>query len=233
MHQDLQRRLAAEYVTGTLRAGARRRFAQWLRVSPSLRAMVSEWEARFGPLLDGAREIEPPARVWQAIERRISGAAARTESWWTNLVFWRAFSTVSFGVAAVCAMLLAQPRYEIPPQAMVAMLMDLQEQRPAMSVAWDAGQQGEAVLRVRVIGHAEMSSDTSWELWMLPGEDDAGPVSLGKVGIEEKQTLVIPPKLAARLIHASGMAMSVEPRGGSPTGKPTGPILYSGHCIRM
>jgi len=230
--QGLQR-LAGEYVVGTLRGPARRRFEQWLRHSPALRASVSAWETRLQPMLHGIADEPPPARVWTAIQRRITPVTEKSGSLWLNLPFWRGFALLSCGVAIVLAMLPAQPRYEIPPQAMMAMLMDEQGRRPAMSVAWDAGKRGDTLLRIRIIGHAEMSPDTSWELWMMPAGNAGQPISLGKIGIEENQTLRIPATLAAQLVNAAGMAMSVEPRSGSPTGRPTGPILYSGHCIRI
>jgi anti-sigma-K factor RskA len=231
LNKDGLQRLTGDYVVGTLSGPARRRFDQWLRRSPALRASVAEWEGRLQPLLHGIAEVTPPRRVWSAIQRRISPRGE--PALWFSLPFWRGFAMLSCAVAIVLATMAAQPRYEIPPQAMMAMLMDEQQRRPAMSVAWDAGRHGEAVLRIRVIGHAEMSPETSWELWMLPDGNGEGPISLGKIGIEEKQTLRIPATLASKLSRATGMAMSVEPREGSPTGRPTGPILYSGHCIRM
>ena len=36
-----------------------------------------------------------------------------------------------------------------------------------------------------------------------------------------------------RLSNIASLAVSVEPPGGSPTGKPTGPVLYSGSVERM
>ena len=72
---ELRDRLAAEYVLGTLRGRARARFESLLRYDPSLRRTVAEWEASITPLAAAASEIAPPARVWQAISRRIAGTA--------------------------------------------------------------------------------------------------------------------------------------------------------------
>jgi len=44
---DLADRLAAEYVTGTLRGPARRRFEQLVPAHPALRAAVRRWESRL------------------------------------------------------------------------------------------------------------------------------------------------------------------------------------------
>jgi anti-sigma-K factor RskA len=29
------------------------------------------------------------------------------------------------------------------------------------------------------------------------------------------------------------VAMSVEPKGGSPTGAPTGPVIFRGQCVKL
>jgi len=36
----------------------------------------------------------------------------------------------------------------------------------------------------------------------------------------------VPPELLARLAGAKALAISLEPKGGSPTGQPTGPVLW-------
>jgi anti-sigma-K factor RskA len=76
-----------------------------------------------------------------------------------------------------------------------------------------------------------MAPNTAWELWMLPGGDQK-PVSLGLITTHETQVVKIPEALAVKLDAAQGLAMSVEPAGGSPTGSPSGPVLYAGECIK-
>ena len=93
-------------------------------------------------------------------------------------------------------------------------------------------QKDEPKLRIRVIGHPEMAAGTAWELWMLPGGDQK-PVSLGLIGTEATQELAIPRALVPTINRAWGLAMSVEPSGGSPTGQPTGPVLYKGQCTKL
>jgi anti-sigma-K factor RskA len=100
-----------------------------------------------------------------------------------------------------------------------------------MTASWEPAQRGGRTVRIRVIGHAEMGPNTAWELWMLP-RDDQKPVSLGLITTHETQVVKIPQSLAAKLDDARGLAMSVEPDGGSPTGVPTGPVLYAGDCVR-
>ena len=148
---------------------------------------------------------------------------------WESLSFWRVSSLASGLLALI--VFVAAPKPETPVDAgrMVVVMNDLATRKPAMTASWEPGQRTRPTLRIRVIGHAEMASNTAWELWMLPGGEQK-PVSLGLITTHETQVVRIPDTLAARLDAAHGLAMSVEPAGGSPTGLPTGPVLYAGEC---
>jgi anti-sigma-K factor RskA len=140
---------------------------------------------------------------------------------------WRYASLLSTACAALLAIyiVLQPPRM---PEAMVV-VMSGEQGTPAMTVSWPAQPRGTPRLRIRVMGHPDMPSGTSWELWMLPGGGQK-PVSLGLIGTEPMQELAIPAKLAPLINRAAGLAMSQEPAGGSPTGLPSGPVLYKGTC---
>jgi anti-sigma-K factor RskA len=99
-------------------------------------------------------------------------------------------------------------------------------------VSWRPVQMGEKRLRVRVMGHQTMAPNTTWELWLVPA-GGGNPVSLGLIDTDETQTVVVPPQLQEAINSAVGLAMSVEPIGGSPTGLPTGPVLYQGPRIQL
>ncbi len=231
--ETLRDKLAAEYVLGTMSARARRRFEIHLRGNPQLRRAVSQWESRLAPLADVMPAIEPPARVWQGIKARLQLGGKGKTGFWENLSFWRVSSFASGLLALALIVFVAVPRPETPVDAgrMVVVMNDLATRKPAMTASWDLGQTGGRTLRIRVIGHAEMAPHTAWELWMLPGGDQK-PVSLGLITTHETQVVKIPDALAAKLDAAQGLAMSVEPAGGSPTGLPTGPVLCAGESIR-
>ena len=231
--RTLRDKLAAEYVLGTMSARARRRFEIHLRGNPQLRRAVSEWETRLSPLSDALPAIEPPARIWQAIKTRLQIGRPATAGFWESLSFWRVSSFASGLLALALIVFVAAPKPETTVDAgrMVVVMNDLATNRPAMTASWEPGQRGGRTLRIRVIGHAEMAPNTAWELWMLPGGDQK-PVSLGLITTHETQVVKIPQALAVKLDAAQGLAMSVEPAGGSPTGLPTGPVLYAGECIK-
>src|SRR5687767_535788 len=70
-NRGLVDRLAAEYVLGTLRGRARRRFERWL-LSPQVGALVKAWEDRLAGLEPQLEPVTPPAQVWRGIENKLA-----------------------------------------------------------------------------------------------------------------------------------------------------------------
>ena len=228
---ELRDKLAAEYVIGTLRGRARTRFQALLRYDPDLRRIVSEWEARLTPLSAAASEIAPPARLWQAVARRVAGTKGGGAR--PGLAFWRGLAVASTAFVLILATFIGvAPRPE-PPMAMVAVMND-DKGLPALVVSWPSMEaMREPYVRIKVVQeHPVMAPDTTWELWLLPPGKGA-PVSMGLITTDADQTMKLKPALANRMEGAWGMAMSVEPKGGSPTGAPTGPVIYKGQCVKI
>ncbi|MEO8037392.1 MAG: anti-sigma factor [Betaproteobacteria bacterium] len=226
--------LAAEYVLGTMKGKARARFELWLRSDPGLRKEVAAWQGRLEPLAGTLPEVQPSEHVWRQIEARIQRRAVPRENWFTSLAFWRGSSFASAAAAALLFGYIAitpKDHALTPENAMVAVMAD-DKANPAITVSWEMHQSTAPRLRVRVIGHQEMAPDTSWELWMLPGGDQP-PRSLGLITTHDTQYVTVSSDMMAKLPAAVGLAMSVEPKHGSPTGLPTGPVLYSGKCVEI
>ena len=70
----------------------------------------------------------------------------------------------------------------------------------------------------------------SYELWLI-ASNSAKPRSLGLVGAEEFTTRPLPADFDADAMRAASYAVSLEPAGGSPSGVPTGPILFTGKMV--
>ena len=229
---ELRERLAAEYVIGTLRGRARARFEALARYDPALRRIVAEWEARLTPLSAAAVEIEPPPRLWQKIARRIAGSG-RGVSASRGLAFWRGMAVTSVAFVLILATFIGVAPRPDPPMAMVTVMNDERGQ-PALVVSWPPMKaMREPFVRVKVVQeHPVMAPGTTWEMWMLPG-GKAAPVSLGLITTDADQTMRLRPALATRMDGAWGLAMSVEPKGGSPTGAPTGPVIFKGQCVKI
>lgn len=229
---QLRDKLAAEYVLGTLTGRVRARFQRLLKYDADLRRNVSAWEARLTPLADLVPAVTPPARVWRAIAARI-GVAPPRGGWRTSLAFWQTLAAASAtAVLALGVYLVAAPKPE-PPVEIVAVMSD-EQSRPAMVVSWPSQEAvGDYHIRVKMLQeHPTMPADTSWELWMLTGAK-AAPISLGLVGLDRSQVVKLKPELAKVIDQAWGVALSVEPKGGSPTGVPTGPVIFKGRCVKI
>jgi anti-sigma-K factor RskA len=175
-------------------------------------------------LADAVPDVTPPQQVWDGIAQRLgfaTAAASTAGGWWSRVSFWRAFAIASFAAFVALGVGNLMNR-EQPPGAIVVMLAGA-DAKPVL-VATAA--RGERVLRVKAVGAIALPSGRALELWMLP--DTGAPRSMGLV--DAAGTVALPLNAASDqfLAGAKGLAISLEPAGGSPTGQPTGPILYTG-----
>lgn len=234
-HPDLRHALAASHVLGTLRGAARRRFVRLMETDAPLRELVAQWEAFLTPLADRVQPVEPPARVWKAIEARIArsqpaGATklqAASEGWWENLAFWRNWGLAATGLAAallVSTLVFRPAPVPVPEPAMVAVL-STPENVPRMIVEQKPG-----MLQVKMVKGWPTLTENDIELWVVPKE--GAPRSLGVVNAMQ-DTEVRKPELDRLLADGAAFAISKEPKGGSPSGAPTGPILCSGVIAKV
>src|SRR5258708_17050327 len=97
---DAAHALAAEYVLGTLRGRARHRFEGLAQDDGDLGGVVRRWEEELTPLAERIAPVEPPARVWRAIESRIVPFASRS-SRLASGSWWRGLALISAGLASV------------------------------------------------------------------------------------------------------------------------------------
>ena len=227
---ELADRLAAEYVAGLLRGPARRRFESLLPAHAALRSAVQAWQDRLMPLTAQVTPQAPSAAVWARIEAQTQGAAASAPAadagWWRQLGFWRGFSAFATASALALAVLLAIPGPVQPPIVVV-----LSAAAPAPGAAPGAVTPASFVASISADGRAmvtrplinvSMAPDRALELWSLPPQ--GAPRSLGLIAAD-KATVVQRGKV---LEGTAAFAVSLEPAGGSPTGAPTGPVLYVG-----
>lgn len=246
---ELQERLAAEYVLGTLRGPARARFQAWMREDAALARTVGEWEARLTPMAAAIAEVRPPRRVWRGIQARIAptvrpaatpaaGDVAGPRSspgLWASLAFWRNWSLVASGLAAALALGIALQRPAPPPDdraamepSYVAMIED--SGRTMKVMAYVA--RGSSDLWIKTEGMPE-ASGKSYELWALSSRPEQAPVSLGVLPRASPARMRLPAVAERTLANVPWLAVSVEPEGGSRTGQPTGPVVAKGDCLRF
>ena len=87
--------------------------------------------------------------------------------------------------------------------------------------------------RVAVRQLASAPPGRSHELWIIAGPGQA-PRSLGVINAADAaKPHSMPEHVAQALPKGAILAVSLEPAGGSPTGAPTGPVLYSGPAVAV
>lgn len=230
-HPNLIDKLAAEYAVGTLRAGARRRFEQIIRRDDAVRATVERWQRYLADLPALQPATAPLPEILCRVEVQLGWrepAPPQKTFWqrlWQGSGFWRGATAAAAVVAAIAIganLRLAQQLREAPVANAVAVLQDAQAQA-AVLVTWDART---GTLSLKRLDATPLTPDQALQLWALP--PNGHPQSLGVIGHQRAVRLTV----AQPLRQVPALAISVEPRGGSPDPNgPTGPVVFKGALI--
>jgi anti-sigma-K factor RskA len=229
---------AAEYALGTLDPGERAAVAARRRREPALDAAIAAWETRLGPLADLIPPVEPPADILARIEERIErldrrpgmieAAVGDVVSLERRINRWRRMAiAASLAAASLVGVIFVRETQRPPvPRTFVA-VMQKDDASPSFLVTVDIETR---LLTVRPVA-APAQPDKSYQLWMAHSSFE-GVRSLGLVS---EQDLAPRPVLAAfdrNVIETATFAVSLEPAGGSPLNKPTGPVLFHAKLIQ-
>lgn len=105
----------------------------------------------------------------------------------------------------------------------VAVLSD-DKNAPTVLVTFDPTRN---TLTLKRVGGYQEGPDRSLELWALP--PGSAPKSLGVMGGGPVARLVAQ---EGQMREVPTLAITLEPRGGAPGGKPTGPVLFKGALLQ-
>lgn len=223
--------LAGEYALGVLTGEDLLRARELEATDLSFRANVARWTGTFAHLLGEVAQVEPPPQLWARIAGSIgsTGARGNVVSLRRKLNFWRGSAVGMTGLAACLALFLLvrppatspAPTVQASAAPMVAVLGDEQEAKVVAS--WDPDRRQ---LILAVSGKLSGDPAHSHELWVIPA--GGKPVSLGTLPGADQSHVTLAEAIAQLLREGATIAISVEPRGGSPTGAPTGPVVASG-----
>ena len=222
---------AAEYALGTLDPSERATLAARRLREPELDEAIRGWEARLAPLAEAAPELEPPRDLLPAIEARIGGASPEARGDATvvtlrrSLARWRATAIAASIIAAMLAIgfFAREATRQAAPREYVAILQK-DAASPAFEVTVNLDKQELTVHPVA----ARAPPGKSYELWIIDAKLGA-PRSLGVVGETPRAA-----NLSAydpAVVADATYAVTVEPPGGSPDGKPSGPPVFVGKLI--
>ena len=201
--------LAAEYALGCLDPAETREAERRMTEDPSFAREVAAWQTRLAPLAAHVPELQPPSGLWHRIDASTSAVVVPLR----RLRIWQASTWAALALAAsVAAFVLLRP---VQP-ARVAVLAPIASGTPVLLATAEPG--GRLVIRPN--GAISVPSEKDLELWAL-AKGETRPRSLGVLPSEGKT-------LTASLATDTQLLVSLEPHGGSPTGLPTGPVLYAG-----
>lgn len=221
-NRELVDRLAAEYVLGTLRGRARRRFERWF-VSPQVGSLVKAWEARLAGFEPPMERVTPPESVWRGIETRLDlrGQQRAPARRWLAI----AAAAAVFAVVGYFALRQVGPPGVVAPPVLASTERALLQSEDAQTIYWRVevlGDNQELSLHVHAVH--DLPPGKSHELWAVL-DDGTAPVSLGLMPHTGDHHRVLTAAQRDALRHSKAVAVSLEPEGGSPTGVTTGPIL--------
>ncbi|RUX95773.1 anti-sigma factor [Mesorhizobium sp. M7D.F.Ca.US.004.01.2.1] len=221
--------LAAEYVLGVLAADERQIASRRIDAETDFARLVDGWEINFSPLAAAYPEIEPPASVKPAIDRRLFASAASVttpaesrDGLWSSLAFWRGLAAAAVAALAIyIAVPILNPPVEQPQARLVASLAAEGTDVKYLAV-YDAVHHEVGLSHVS----GERAAGKDFELWMIEGKNP--PVSMGVIPAGATAHIVVSPAAQQKLAQGAVLAVSLEPAGGSPTGQPTGPVVAAG-----
>jgi anti-sigma-K factor RskA len=236
---ELIDKLASEYVLGTLRGRARRRFEQLLRTRPAAQSAVYAWEDRLGRLAASVAPIKPPDRVWAAIDTKV-GPAPKTRSKASWLDWLKPVVGFAFGALLTVGLVLNNPGRFVSvdevaqskqalPQSYVGLLLN-EAGEPTLLAS--STRQGNKV-SVKFLRPVDAGGKVL-QLWALPRE--GAPFPLGVVTATKppgSTTFEMSASSEKLLSNVPRLAVSLEEAPAQRGALPAGAFILAGHCVKL
>jgi anti-sigma-K factor RskA len=219
--------ISGEYVLGVLSAEDRRRVEARMIVDKRFAQQVRRWQNNLSGFNDDYDEVLPPAQLYNRLERRLfrtedtsSGSFSRL---WGSVAVWRGLAGASLFVA------LSLGLYQVSgtltgdnDRPLVAELAGQQNAPFNLIAAFDAETGRLSVVPIAL----KQPEPKSLEVWII--DEGKPPKSLGILPDNGNGEIVVNADMRQLFAEGKTIAITVEPYGGAPEGKPTGPIIASG-----
>ncbi|WP_055047788.1 anti-sigma factor [Devosia sp. A16] len=216
--------LVAEYALGLLEGGERAAVARRIASDPLLASDLRLWRSRLATLDEEFAEVAAPAGVLPRIESRLFGASA-SGGWWNSLALWRGLTAAAAAVAVIAVGVnLMQPR--VDANALATQLVAAIQAQEGSGVEFVA-LYDQATGEVRITSlKGTAVPDKDFELWYIKGEQPA--VSMGVIPVDQRKEIPLDAAAKANIEPGTVLAVTLEQKGGSPTGVAQGPIVAVG-----
>lgn len=237
-HDPERETLAGEYVFGLIEEDERITLDRRYESDHAFARSVESWRRHLVAIDATATPLPPSTQVWSRIEAALSvpGAAATAASlptvrgldmlrgWWNSLPVWRGTALAGALAAVLLAIGLngALDRARRQP-VMVAVLMTDSSVAAAVVNTFADGRV--EMLPLQSIQVPEGKALEIWTLW----DRAIGPRSVGLID----RARTTPLRLDRLPLGVDQLfEITLEPASGSPTGRPTGPIIAKGTTAR-
>jgi anti-sigma-K factor RskA len=226
--------LAGEAVLGLLPAAEAAALERRARQEAPLAGAFAFWRERLLDLDLSAPRVVPSPRLWQRIERGLDAPLPADDGptgagrLWRSLGFWRGLGAGMATAAAtlLLVLLLGLGRGGAPAPVAVALLLSPDDGIAGAVVEAYADGSVELLPLVEIAVPQGRVLQV-WTLW----DPARGPVPLGllQAAVPARLEAAGLPRPVARQLYE----ITLEPAGGSPTGRPTGPVLFKGLAVAL
>ncbi|MFA4912090.1 MAG: anti-sigma factor [Burkholderiaceae bacterium] len=235
---EMDRRVrVGEYVLGVLQGEEHDETHAWVQQDRQAGAMALQWEDHFLALTDRLTPASVPDALWARLSSTLfdqgtapvrqpvaSPSPSVWQRWWDNASTWR---LVSAGFAAATIALAVVPNWRTADPS-VPRVAVLQQPGQAAQPGWVVSVLGDGDVQIKGLAALPTPPGKSIQIWTLaPGEKK--PRSMGLLG--DRQTVRLDGDLVGAVQPGQLFEFTLEQEGGSPTGLPTGPVLYIGRIV--
>ena len=216
--------LAAEFAFGLL-SEADAEAVRARAISDSVLSLrIVWWRDQMAPLIDEIAAA-PPAGLWPKIASQLSV----NDNAPTLLRRWRAAAVAAMAVAAALLVVVGLRPGPAPlptPSAPLVATLSGPKNSAIVTVSYDAAS-GQMTVSP---AHLDAGAGDA-ELWIIP--EDGKARSLGVINANAPAGRAVAADRRAFVHAGATFAISLESKGGSPTGSATGPIVVTGKIIRV
>lgn len=225
--------IADEYVLGLLSEAETAEVENEIERNSALANAVAEARERFLPL---DTNIDPAAvspDLWDSIATRLPEQATAAEPSIASVsprvpmagndnarTGWRATAISAIAASLILAGGLVWSVTRVAEPLVVAVLLN--EAGEVQAVVEDFGND---TASIRLLTDFNVPADRTMQVWTLPSRE-MGPMSLGL--LEDAHSARLSGSTLPKPQDAQLYEITLEQAGGSPTGRPTGPILAKG-----
>jgi len=166
-------------------------------------------------------QLNRRVRKWRSVAIAMQAIAALLVVYVVAAQFYPGLITLRGRVAGVQT---AQTPAQLPARLVAVLQQD--PTNPAFLLTVDPQSHTLIVRRVS----ATPEQGRSYELWLI-AKGAPAPKSLGLIGADEFTQRPIPGNFDLATLRTASYAVSLEPAGGSSSGVPTGPVLFTGNIV--